>query len=123
MKKIGHFVVEGNPLPKQSFRYSKVRHHQPQALLDWQEAVGWAGKRAISLPQSMDGRFYVIITFYRGNKRRVDLDNLSKAVLDALEGIYWRDDTQVVSLYLRKRYDKSNPRAEIRIWHNQPSNE
>ena len=117
MKKISHIVIEGNPIPKQSFRYSKVRHHQPQRLTDWQEAVGWAGSLNSPLTP-LDGEFSVIISFWRGDKRRVDLDNLSKAVLDALEGIYWKDDKQVTSLYLVKRYDKIRPRAEIRVWHN-----
>lgn len=33
-----------------------------------------------------------------------DLDNIAKLVLDALNGILWRDDSQVVSLTIIKQY-------------------
>jgi Holliday junction resolvase RusA-like endonuclease len=33
-----------------------------------------------------------------------DLDNVAKLVLDALNGILWRDDSQVVSLTIIKQY-------------------
>lgn len=35
---------------------------------------------------------------------RPDLDNLTKAILDALNGIYWKDDGQIVNLNVRKIY-------------------
>lgn len=35
---------------------------------------------------------------------RADCDNIAKAVLDALNGIVWRDDGQIVSLFVSKRY-------------------
>lgn len=33
-----------------------------------------------------------------------DLDNVIKAIMDALNGIVWQDDKQVVQLAVRKRY-------------------
>lgn len=38
-----------------------------------------------------------------------DLDKLARAVLDALTGIVWNDDAQVVDLGLRKRYADGEP--------------
>lgn len=46
---------------------------------------------------------------------RPDLDNLVKAVLDALRGIAWGDDTQVVSLHARKVWADPSPGAVILI--------
>lgn len=43
-----------------------------------------------------------------------DLDNLAKGIKDALTGMIWRDDAQVVSLTVRKFY-AVDPRAEITI--------
>ena len=41
---------------------------------------------------------------------RPDLDNLAKAVLDALEGLAYDNDSQVIALDLRKLYPgKSEP--------------
>ena len=41
-----------------------------------------------------------------------DVDNIAKAVLDALNGVIWVDDKQVVELTVKKYYGTSN---EIQI--------
>ncbi len=46
---------------------------------------------------------------------RPDLDNVKKAVQDALNGLIWRDDAQVVWGMEFKAYDET-PRVEIIIW-------
>lgn len=43
-----------------------------------------------------------------------DVDNYLKGVKDALKGIIWRDDSQVVDVYARKRYS-ARPRIEVKI--------
>ena len=43
-----------------------------------------------------------------------DLDNIIKVVCDALNGIIWKDDSQVVSILCNKFYS-SNPRIEVSI--------
>ena len=43
-----------------------------------------------------------------------DLDNLKKFVLDVLNEIVWRDDSQIVQLSGAKEYSE-NPRTEIII--------
>jgi Holliday junction resolvase RusA-like endonuclease len=42
------------------------------------------------------------IIFVLSSNRRVDLDNLSKNVLDGCNGIVFADDSQVVNLHLVK---------------------
>ena len=37
-----------------------------------------------------------------GNGRRLDCDNVAKACLDALTGVIWADDSQVVNLMIEK---------------------
>ena len=45
-----------------------------------------------------------------------DLDKLARAVLDALTGIVWVDDAQVVDLVLTKRYaDLAGPGVDVRV--------
>jgi len=45
--------------------------------------------------------------------RRRDLDNCLKPLLDALNGIVYRDDRQVAHLDFTKRLDPRNPRVEL----------
>ena len=43
-----------------------------------------------------------------------DIDNLLKFIMDALNGITYKDDSQIALLYAEKIYDE-NPRTEIRM--------
>lgn len=45
---------------------------------------------------------------------RPDVDNFAKAVLDGLNGIVWRDDSQVVELRASKHYSIS-PRVDVLV--------
>lgn len=46
--------------------------------------------------------------------KKPDIDNVVKAVLDALNKVAYRDDNQVVELQIRKQYSE-RPRLEICI--------
>ena len=57
----------------------------------------------------------VIIRLYFGTKRKQDIDNYNKILLDSLTGIVWEDDSQIQEMVIAKDYDKKNPRIEIEI--------
>jgi Holliday junction resolvase RusA-like endonuclease len=46
--------------------------------------------------------------------KRPDIDNYQKLVLDAMNGIIFRDDSQVVEIYSMKRY-AAEPRLVVRV--------
>ncbi len=46
---------------------------------------------------------------------RPDVDNYAKSILDALNGIVFKDDSQVVELRVEKRYTEK-PRIEVSIF-------
>lgn len=48
-------------------------------------------------------------------RRKHDIDNYNKVLLDALQGIIYKDDNQIIELNIRKRYIKGKSRTEIRI--------
>ena len=41
-------------------------------------------------------------------KRKIDVDNLSKFIMDAMNGPMYNDDSQVVKLVAMKIYDDNN---------------
>lgn len=50
-----------------------------------------------------------------GHAVRPDVDNLCKAVMDCLRGIFWRDDTQVAVLHATKAYVAKGERAGVEV--------
>ena len=47
-----------------------------------------------------------LILFFKGEKRRIDLDNLIKPVLDSFNGLVYKDDTQIFKLTAEKKYNE-----------------
>jgi len=67
----------------------------------------------------MSGEVKVKLDIYRHcksvtSRRYGDIDNLAKAVLDALNGICWQDDSQISELHITKNL-ADEPRIEIEI--------
>lgn len=62
----------------------------------------------------MLGPLRLTLTVYRP-RRAGDLSNRIKVVEDALNGVCYVDDSQIVEIIARRFDDKANPRAEILI--------
>jgi crossover junction endodeoxyribonuclease RusA len=74
-----------------------------------------AGKEALAAGvRPVDGPVALTVTLYRPAKRG-DLDNRIKVLLDALSGIAYRDDSQVVELHAYRLDDKDHPRVEVQV--------
>lgn len=65
--------------------------------------------------KKLDGDINMMIEFYFWDKRKHDIDNYNKIVLDSLSGIIYDDDEQIQQLHIYKHYDKENPRIELTI--------
>jgi Holliday junction resolvase RusA-like endonuclease len=101
------FSVEGTPISKQSFIYDGNGHgHTDPAVKAWQEVVAWECAEAMRLAnyEMITEHVDMDILFILPDKRKKDLDNLSKAVLDSCNGILYKDDSQVHKLTLSKTY-------------------
>jgi Holliday junction resolvase RusA-like endonuclease len=62
------------------------------------------------------GPLVLTCRFYRATGRTADTDNLVKLVKDALNGIVWQDDRQVVQLHAARFDRQPNPRTEIAVY-------
>lgn len=114
------FFVPGAPVPQgraRSFRLGDgIGHYDDPKSKAWKKVVA----QVASLQK---GRFHVgpvsiMLSFYLAapkslkdyaqHTKKPDVDNLSKAILDALNGICYDDDSQVVELAVTKEYAFNN---------------
>ncbi len=110
-------TVRGRPVPLQRSRTSSGRHHYlPARSRAYRELVQaeWmaAGRRSLGqAPFTASMRFY-------GANAAADLDNLVKAILDALNGLAFTDDKQLVCLSGCHKLpaDADGARAEVELW-------
>lgn len=61
-----------------------------------------------------EGDVKIVLDFYRPRKAG-DLDNRIKIVLDGLQGVAFRDDSQVIEITARRHDDAKRPRVEAEI--------
>lgn len=102
------FFVEGQPIPKARPRVGWRRALTPSTTVAWQDTIGWTfrlrfpGRKPIprDVPVSILVSAYFPVSSWRSI--RGDLDNYLKAIMDALNGLAWEDDKQVVRACISK---------------------
>jgi Holliday junction resolvase RusA-like endonuclease len=109
-------TIPGCPIPLQRSRTRSGKHYLPKHSRAYRETVQgcWleAGRPSLGdVSFSMSARFY-------GARATADLDNLVKAILDALNELAFADDRQLVCLSGCHRLpaDTDGPRTEIELW-------
>ncbi|HBO7019226.1 RusA family crossover junction endodeoxyribonuclease [Pseudomonas aeruginosa] len=131
------FSVDGVPRGKGRPRAARtgagVRMYTPKQTEDYERSIAMAAQKAlagrplIAGPVLIELRMFHPIPRSWSKKRQAmalvgevmptvkcDADNCLKAVCDALNGVAWKDDTQVVNVMLAKRYAEV-PRVEVKI--------
>ena len=103
-------ICDLKPIPKGRPRVNtkNLNVYTPKRTADYEEAVAWHYKKydgtLHSGPLKLTVRFY-----FRGDKSKPhtkvpDLDNLLKALMDAINGVAWADDKQVTDIIASKHY-------------------
>jgi Holliday junction resolvase RusA-like endonuclease len=92
-------------------RYMATKAKELKESYQWQAKAQWPSK-------PLECPINVIITTYHDNHRRNDFDNFHKLSMDALTGIVYFDDSQIVEAKVIKSFDKKNPRIEIEVLEN-----
>ena len=72
-----------------------------------------------TVPKSKTKKFKEAVE--RGQERpttKPDVDNVAKTVLDALSGVIYKDDKQIVSLTVKKYYTVNEPYVQVllKVW-------
>jgi len=125
-------TVYGNAVPQGRPRFATIKKrtgqsfahvYDPKTSKDWKENV--RQQAIINKVPFLNGALSMSIHFclprpqslpkkVKYHVKRPDLDNLVKAIKDALRGIAYKDDSQIFSLFCLKNYGEP-PRVEIQI--------
>jgi len=130
-------VIYGEPIaqgrPKFSTQGGFVRAYDPAKSRSYKDYVRIAAVEQIAGQKPLEGALSLAVKVFRPipksfSRKKIieaeqglirpitkpDLDNYIKGIKDALKGICWRDDSQVVTMDAEKYYSEI-PRVEIFI--------
>lgn len=135
------FDVAGQAVPQGSLRRGggrSLRASNADVLYPWREHVAHAARDVMRDEPIMTGSVQIVVAFSlqrptshyttkgvlsRGAPihatNKPDVDKLARAVLDALTGVVYLDDKQIVDLRAAKRWTSTlseGPRISVDIW-------
>jgi len=128
------FTIPGEPVAKGRPRMTRQgRAYTPKKTVNYETliqecfAIAYPGHQPITGPLGLkiDAHFTIPASWSQKKQKaaqnyqimptkRPDVDNVIKCVADGLNGIAWRDDSQIVSVLANKFYS-TRPRVEIEI--------
>lgn len=111
------FTVEGNPQSKGRPRFKPgSRTYTPKVTVEAEKAVTAAFQEAYPDWQvERDASFTIEMQFFSKDFIRRDLDNLAKLVMDALNGVAWGDDAQIVAMQATVIRGSETPKTLVTI--------
>ena len=124
------FIIEGKVKPKQSFRYTRFGHkYTPRDVKQYARDIQysfcakypkWLPSMFFEKPLRAEIEVYKQMpkSFNKTKKQRAiageirplikpDIDNCTKNIFDALNGIVYPDDKQIVELSIKKFYSET----------------
>lgn len=99
-------TVTGDPLSKQRPRWNRKTHtmYTPSETRHREEGIAALARLANrELVVDSQGLFSLRVGFHLGSQQRRDVDNMLKLISDALTGVVWADDSQVVEMFAYKQ--------------------
>jgi Holliday junction resolvase RusA-like endonuclease len=133
---IVNFEIPGDPVPKGRPRFARrgqfVQTYTDSKTLEYETLVGFKARMAIGSSEPLKGHLtvylylrYAVPASYSKKRveaclngleypKRVDLDNCYKSITDAMNGIVYVDDSQIVEAHILKCY-ALEPGANVMI--------
>ena len=120
------FTVDGDPVPKGRPRFARrgqfVQTYTDAKTIDYETHVAMRARHAIGATKPLEGalsvflylRYTVPASYSKKRKeaclrgveypKRIDIDNVYKSITDAMNGIVYLDDSQIVEAHIKKVY-------------------
>ena len=137
-----HIIIPGEPVAQARARFSSrngfTRSYDPKKSADYKNYIRRIANQIKTSP--LTGPLVMKVNVYRSvpkswtKKKQLaalegtvkpdmkpDVSNYLKGIEDALNGIAYIDDSQIVLAIVKKAYS-ANPRVEIRIWNDTDEN-
>ena len=114
-------TIEGEPVGKARARVVDGHSYTPAKTKAAEQNIAWLflsqyPGQEVDAESSFELNCNFYVSDYKnGRKRKFDLDNGVKLVMDALTGIVWQDDNQVNTLLAHRIRVKSLPMTKIQI--------
>lgn len=105
------FEWEGKPPVKKRPRVTRRGTYAPDAEVEKATRAVLAQHAA----EPLEGPVVLALGFWMPSLHRLDTDNLVKHVMDAGNGVLWRDDSQVVRLAGLRFLDRERPRTLLLV--------
>lgn len=127
------FTVPGLPQGKGRARFGNGRTYTPAKTVAYEGLIALAGQQAMAGRDLIDGPVYMVVNAYfpmpkswsksrrqqaaariEWHTAKPDGDNILKAVSDGLNGVAFKDDSQVAFSKVTKQYAEL-PRVEVML--------
>lgn len=118
---VARFTVEGEPESKSRVRFDarNRRTYTPERTVLAERTMAWRFREVARGYTPDPGKSYGVVgLFFAATRQRRDVDNMLKLICDALNGLAWVDDNQVLEVAGRKAYvdNKAHARTEVLIY-------
>jgi Holliday junction resolvase RusA-like endonuclease len=120
------FTVDGDPVPKGRPRFARrgqfVQTYTDAKTIDYETQVAMRARHALGATKPLETaltvflylRYAVPASYSKKRKeacllgleypKRIDIDNVYKSITDAMNGIVYLDDSQIVEAHIKKVY-------------------
>jgi len=112
---LADLTVRGEPRAKARPRVTRHGTYTPKTTRDYEDLIrdAWDSAPRPDKPAAVR----LVVRFFIGTHRRVDVDNLLKCVKDALNGRAYDDDWQVFDVRAEKWYTtRDRARTEVGVY-------
>lgn len=111
-------VIPGEAVPWPRARINRTgKYYMPRAYITWRQEASAAMLHAAhsqhGLKEPTPDPIRLVVGVFRLTRRRADIDNFAKAVMDAGTGVVWIDDSQVSRLVVDRMDVPAEPRLEV----------